>query len=129
MINSIILRCILAVFCTLSFCSAAKGGVTLDGLQCEYLTNPLGIDVTSPRFTWELQDSSHPRGQKQTGYHLLVASSPALLAANRGDIWDTGEIASSQSALVSFAGSKLVSGEIPCQHCDFRANGGTEQDH
>ena len=43
---------------------------------------------------------------------MLVASSPALLAEGRADIWDSGKVISAQSALFPFAGKKLASGEI-----------------
>jgi len=89
----------------------ARADVLVSGLQCEYLTDPLGIDVEMPRFTWKLSDTNHTRGQKQTGYQVLVASSPALLAQDHGDVWDSGQVLSSQSALVPFAGKKLTSSE------------------
>ncbi len=90
---------------------SAHGAVMVTGLQCEYLTDPLGIDVQTPRFTWQLSDTDHVRGQKQTGYQVLVASSPVFLDEGRADIWDSGQVLSAQSALVPFAGKKLTSGE------------------
>ncbi|MCX6997476.1 MAG: hypothetical protein NTV49_10415 [Kiritimatiellaeota bacterium] len=33
---------------------AADLGV--DGLRCEYLDNPMGIDVTKPRLSWRMED-------------------------------------------------------------------------
>ncbi|GHV50858.1 alpha-rhamnosidase [Bacteroidia bacterium] len=80
-------------------------------MQCEYLTDPLGIDVELPRFSWKIPDSDNLRGQKQTGYQILIASTQALLDQNQGDIWNSGKVASSQSALVQFAGKKLLSSE------------------
>ncbi len=91
----------------LSACAA----VMVSGLQCEYLTDPLGIDVQTPRFTWQLSDADHTRGQKQTGYQVLVASSPALLDAGQANVWDSGQVLTSQSALIAFAGKELASGE------------------
>lgn len=79
-------------------------------LQCEYLTDPLGVDVQLPRFSWKLSAGAR-RGQKQTAYQVLVASSPALLNAERGDVWDSGRVASSQSVLVPFGGQALVSNQ------------------
>ncbi len=99
------------LFLAFTCLASVKGEVTVTGLQCEYLTDPLGIDVAVPRFTWKLEDPAHTRGQKQTGYEVLVASSPALLAAGHGDIWDSGPVSSSQSALIPFGGSTLTSGE------------------
>lgn len=90
---------------------SVRAAVTVSGLQCEYLTDPLGIDVQTPRFTWRLSDTDHTRGQKQTGYQVLVASRPALLEEGRADVWDSGQIISAQSALVPFAGKLLASGE------------------
>jgi len=80
-------------------------------LRCEYLTNPLGIDVKRPRLSWKLQATEQKaRGQAQRAYHILVASSEELLARNRGDLWDSGEIKSDQSNLVLYHGSPLSSG-------------------
>lgn len=41
---------------------------------CEYRKNPLGIDITQPRLSWQL--ASDRRGVKQTVYQILAASSP-----------------------------------------------------
>ena len=91
--------------------SAARAEVVVSQLQCEYLTDPLGIDVQTPSLTWQLSDADHARGQKQAGYQVLVASSPALLDQGRADLWDSGQLLSAQSALVPFAGKKLTSGQ------------------
>ena len=42
-------------------------------LQCEYHVDPSGIDVAQPCFVWQVQ--SDERGQVQTAYQILVASS------------------------------------------------------
>ena len=51
-------------------------------LRCEYLKDPLGIETTQPRLSWIL--TSDERGQKQTAYQVLVASSESLLNAASG---------------------------------------------
>ncbi|MEN6451911.1 MAG: family 78 glycoside hydrolase catalytic domain [Thermoguttaceae bacterium] len=86
---------------------AADSPATADYLRCEYRVNPLGIDVTAPRFSWEMQDAR--RGAKQTAYQILVASTPEKLAADEGDLWDTGRIASDQSTQIVYAGKPLSS--------------------
>ncbi len=65
----------------------------------------------TPRFTWQLSDPDHARGQKQTGYQVLVASSPALLDERRADI--VGQRPGSLLAVCagSFRGQRLTSGE------------------
>ena len=51
------------------------------------------------------------RGERQTAYRVLVASSTALLAKDQGDRWDSGKVQSDQSVLVECAGTALASGE------------------
>jgi len=85
------------------------GRITAGGLTCEYAVNPLGIDAAAPRFSWVL--ASTKRGQMQWAYRLLVASSAAKLAANVGDKWDSGKMASPQSVNVAYKGKALASGE------------------
>lgn len=63
--------------------------VTPLGLTCEYAVNPLGLDVVKPRFSWILE--SDERGQMQSAYQILVASSEEKLNADAGDKWDSGE--------------------------------------
>lgn len=78
------------------------------GLRTEYLTNPLGIDVLQPRFSWLLSDSS--RGELQSAYQVLVAASPDDLTHQHGSAWDSGKVASDDSIQVAYAGKPLVSG-------------------
>ena len=79
------------------------------GLRCEYATNPLGIDVLRPRFSWVLEHAE--RGQKQSAFQLLVATRPSLLDRNRGDHWDSGKADSRLSTQVVYQGKALESGK------------------
>lgn len=85
---------------------ACAAGITAQGLRCEYRENPLGIDVRMPRLSWQLD--SHERGQKQTAYRILVASSAATLQRGQGDLWDSGKVVSDQSIQVRYAGKPLA---------------------
>jgi alpha-L-rhamnosidase len=78
-------------------------------LQCEYRDDPLGIDVRQPRLNWRL-DVTNPtqRGQAQTSYRILVASSNQLLTPGKADLWDSGEVKSDRSQLVLYNGSPLA---------------------
>lgn len=80
----------------------------LGELRCEYLKDPLGIDTARPRLSWII--ASDHRGQRQTAYQVLVASSPELLAKDQGDLWDSGKATSDQNVLVEYAGAPLASG-------------------
>ena len=45
----------------------------------------------------------------QSAYQVLVASSEATLARDRGDLWDSGKVVSGQSVHVVYAGRPLTS--------------------
>lgn len=93
----------------LLFASLANGEIVPENLRCEYLTNPAGIDIAYPRLSWVLVDGERIRGQKQTAYQVLAASSPELLEAGVGDLWGSGRVASEQSVHVPYAGKELRS--------------------
>jgi hypothetical protein len=86
---------------------ASDAGLQVSDLRCEYRTNPLGVHKTEPRLSWEV--SSLERGQSQTAWRILVASTPEKLAADDGDLWDSGQVDSDETAQVSYAGSVLES--------------------
>ncbi len=80
-------------------------------LQCEYLSDPLGIDVQIPRFNWKLRNPEGVRGYKQSAWQVMVASSRERLDRNDGDLWDSGKVDSNQSTLVPYGGRMLVSNQ------------------
>jgi len=95
-----------------SLVMVARAALPPTDLRCEYLRDPLGIDTPQPRLSWILDAGAAPaRGQRQTAWRILVASSPAQLAAGHGDLWDSGKVASDQSIHVPYAGVPLVAGQ------------------
>lgn len=88
--------------------ASARPEVRSERLRCEYLAEPLGIDVEKPRLSWEL--SPGPRGLRQSAYRVLVASTPENLRRGRGDLWDSGKVRSEQSRFVEYRGRALRSG-------------------
>jgi len=92
---------------TLISSTCVAGNVTPTHLRCDYAANPLGIDVARPRLSWVL--ISDERAQVQTAYRVLVASNEARLAADQGDLWDSGKVASDQSIHAAYGGKPLPS--------------------
>ncbi|HXU76736.1 MAG TPA: alpha-L-rhamnosidase N-terminal domain-containing protein, partial [Methylomirabilota bacterium] len=79
-------------------------------LRCEYRESPLGIDEPRPRLTWRVESSQ--LNQSQSAYQILVASTEKELAENRGDLWDSGKVASDETVNIVYAGRPLVSREV-----------------
>jgi hypothetical protein len=105
----ILLGALAALSLVLAGCVASgQTGSAVEGLRSEYLVNPLGIDVEQPRLTWGL--AAGPRGRGQSAYQVLVASSAESLRKGKGDLWDSGRTAATQSAFVPYGGRALTSG-------------------
>ena len=82
-------------------------------LRCDFRINPLGIDSAQPQLDWLLRAmDSQARGLTQSVYQILVASSPELLAADRGDLWDSGKVNSDRTNQISYAGAPLKSDQV-----------------
>jgi len=81
---------------------SASAQVKLQNLLTENVTNPIGIDVQQPRFSWQLV--SDQRNVTQTAYEIIVSS-------GKGNMWKSGKIMSDQSVHVPYAGTALQSGK------------------
>lgn len=79
--------------------------VSVNNLQCEYRSNPLGVEAAQPKLGWQLQSTQ--RNVLQTAYRVLVADDAALLKKNIGNIWDSRKVMSSTSIQVLYKGQKL----------------------
>ena len=78
---------------------------TPEGLLVNGVSQPLAVDRDAVRFTWQSSDAT--RGEAQTAYQILVASSAEQLAEWKSDCWDSGKVDSDQSASIEYAGRPL----------------------
>jgi alpha-L-rhamnosidase len=97
-----------SVFCL----DGQKGSILPVNLKCEYLTNPINVDIVNPNLSWELQaENASMRNLSQSSYRILVASNKGFLQKDIGDLWDSGIIKSSNSTHVIYEGKQLHSQE------------------
>ena len=94
-------------FCTLIILTLALSGhaasVKVTKPVCEYLNNPLGLDVLQPRLSWKLTPiDAAANGQRQQAWQVLVTSSAERLKRDQGDLWNSGWVNSNQSQLNSY---------------------------
>lgn len=89
--------------------AADQAACQVTRLRCEYLINPLGLDEATPRLSWQLD--SPQRSQRQSAYQVLVASTKDLLGQDRGDLWDSGRVASDETVAIEYQGRPLTSGQ------------------
>lgn len=92
-----------------SAASPSQSPPTVQRLRCEYLVNPLGIDRPRPRLSWNVVSTR--RGELQSAYQVLAASTAEKLAAGQGDLWDSGKRVSDVCIHLPYGGRELTSGE------------------
>ncbi|MDR1494053.1 MAG: glycoside hydrolase family 78 protein [Planctomycetaceae bacterium] len=79
-------------------------------LQVEYMTEPLGIDETFPRFSWKLK--SGVQEEEQTSYRIVVYPAPKKYSDGRvggvlPPVWDTKTVKSDNSVNIPYEGANL----------------------
>ena len=79
-----------------------------DHLTTEYRVNPVGINVTAPRFGWVLQ--SDERNTMQEAYRLQVSKGDGNFDESANLIHDTGRVQTGQSAHKVYSGPELQPG-------------------
>ena len=85
------------VFFVMSAASCAEETkTTVENLRCEYLTDPIGIDIPGPRLTWNLSSRTH--GLRQTAYRIDLGTDSLAVAS--GEI--AGEKTESEDMLVFY---------------------------
>jgi alpha-L-rhamnosidase len=89
-------------------CSSGDKKLTVTNLRCEYLKNPAGVDIRTPRFSWNI--ISEERGFLQSSYRIIVSDNPGSLNKETGNIWDSGRINSDEMNNIAFNGAPLKSG-------------------
>jgi alpha-L-rhamnosidase len=118
------MKCLsLALFLLLS-AHLTVGQVTVSHLLTEHRTDPVGLDVLTPRFSWQLAaDKTTPdrRNIRQTAYEIRVglrsvglrSVGPRSVGAGvapvtKEVVWQSGRIESGQSVGVPYGGAALL---------------------
>lgn len=100
------MRYILPLVLVLAFTTEMSFGASVqtktDSLRCEQLINPNALDTQYPILSWQTTTS-------QTAYRVVVASSADALDRDKGDLWDSGKVDSSNGTMIHYAGSPLKS--------------------
>ena len=94
------------IACTLAAllcCFFSIGQLKVGHLVTEGLVNPIGLDILTPRFSWQM--TAPDRGLRQTAYELQVTDN------GKEKVWSSGKINSEGSLWVTYAGKPLQSGK------------------
>jgi alpha-L-rhamnosidase len=92
----------LLLFATVFLASLGFAQVSVINLRCENRINPVGVDVPSPRFSWQL--ISDKKNLMQIAYEIRITNK-----SGRSNIWNSGKQMSAQSIYISYTGSTFKS--------------------
>jgi alpha-L-rhamnosidase len=80
----------------------SAAAVAVANLRCEYQADPIGIDEVQPRLSWQLRGEG--RDLAQSAYQIEVKQRGRV-------VWDSGRVASRQSAHVPYGGPRPASSQ------------------
>ncbi len=101
-------RCLVLCFLVLSG-NLFSQEVKVNNLLCENMTNPVGLDIAHPTFSWQLIGDK--RGLVQTAYEIRVGINRTSLGKGKEIIWESGKVLSDQSIHVPYSGTALTTAE------------------
>lgn len=90
---------LLALFILLSI--GANAQVSLTNLKTNYRNTPLGTDIATPQFSWQMKAPANSRGLAQKVYQIFVKNEKSL------KVWDSGKVNSGQAHAIQYAGEAL----------------------
>jgi len=85
--------------------SRAQTSLTVENPRVEYQKDPLGIDITNPRFSWEL--TSYGTNKKQKAYQVMVSTDITALMQDKANAWDSKKISGNTTNQIYYKGSSL----------------------
>ncbi|WP_064196114.1 MULTISPECIES: alpha-L-rhamnosidase [Emticicia] len=74
---------------------------TLQKLQVNYQTTPIGTDLVKPQFSWQMHNATNKRGQGQTAYQIVVTDE------QNHTVWDSKKVISGISHAIQYEGEAL----------------------
>jgi alpha-L-rhamnosidase len=87
----------------------AMAGLSPGDLRCEYLTDPLAVDILQPRLSWINIADAGDRGQYQAAWQIRVTSEREKLVDGVADLWNSGKVEADPSTQVTYDGKSLDS--------------------
>lgn len=74
---------------------------SLQKLQTNYQTTPLGTDLTTPQFSWQMKALDNKRGYKQVAYQIVVADEKGK------EVWNSQKINTDVAHGIQYKGETL----------------------
>ena len=103
------MKFIIQIFTLLLFitsCTKEPVSLKITNLKLESKETPLGVDLNSPRFSWNMV--SEQRDVHQKAYQIIVTTSDKF-DDDTSIVWDSKKVSSDSSIQIYYEGKTLVS--------------------
>ncbi len=84
-----------------AFSIQAHRETLIDNLRVEYCKTPIGLDMKSPRFSWQMRTTSDERNIWQTAYQIIVKDPKGLF------VWDSRKVQGNKSVGIPYSGDQI----------------------
>lgn len=101
------MRQLFALILLISISCITGDKIKIGDLNVEYRSNPMGIDIPNPRFSWKI--SSEQRGVYQSAFQIIVSETLEEVKKKSGNCWDTEKMSGEQTVNIEYAGKTLQS--------------------
>jgi len=99
----------ITIFClSVLFAGIIKASIKPTKLTCEYVINPIAVNIPRPRLSWVNIPENSERGQLQTAWEIRAASTKEGLLSENPELWKSGEVISSESVNIVYNGKQLA---------------------
>lgn len=75
--------------------------IQITNLKVENAFTPIGLDVTKPVFSWQMETPNKNRGYFQTAYQIIVTNNVGQ------EVWNTGKVKSGASINIKYKGENF----------------------
>ncbi len=79
----------------------AQAALVIKNLLVEYRSQPLGIDVQQPRFSWQMEATAGERGVAQAAYAIEVRDPTGAI------VWDSKKTGSPEALHIKYARERV----------------------
>ena len=97
----------MAFLCVCFLTCGLQAQINVLGLLVENMSNPDGIAVKQPHFSWRI--TSQKQALVQTSYRIQVSASSEKFSDSSNLLWDSGDVKSDQSLFIPYYGKALKS--------------------
>lgn len=101
-------KSLIVIFVLISVLNTGAKSIEVEHLRCEYKENPIGLDMTHPRFSWRIAADTLRKNIIQTAYQVQVVAETPDFGKSTQLVWDSKKVISNQCLYIQYEGKTLA---------------------